>query len=269
MTSSLKNYWASATPAQRFAFLLGSAQILSGVVHFSLLFLTGSTWQGAVSFRKPAAFGLSFGLTTITFGVVMGLVRTQTWLKWILLGTFSLAMVVEVFLVTLQFWRGVPSHFNVATSFDANIFAMMGLTILLVILLIVGMTIVTFTRMKSTPVMRLGVKTGLILFLISSATGVFMINHGNDLVLAGGEFSRAAVDRGPIIGEHGNLKLPHAMTLHGIQILPLLAWLLGRASLSQTWQLGMMRAGIVVYLLATLFVFLQTFQGRAPYELGF
>ena len=269
MTSSLKNYWASATPAQRFAFLLGSAQILSGVVHFSLLFLTGSTWQGAVSFRKPASFGLSFGLTTITFGVVMGLVRTQTWLKWILLGTFSLAMVVEVFLVTLQFWRGVPSHFNVATSFDANIFAMMGLTILLVILLIVGMTIVTFTRMKSTPVMRLGVKTGLILFLISSATGVFMINHGNDLVLAGGEFSRAAVDRGPIIGEHGNLKLPHAMTLHGIQILPLLAWLLGRASLSQTWQLGMMRAGIVVYLLATLFVFLQTFQGRAPYELGF
>lgn len=269
MTSSLKNYWASATPAQRFAFLLGSAQILSGVVHFSLLFLTGSTWQGAVSFRKPASFGLSFGLTTITFGVVMGLVRTQTWLKWILLGTFSLAMVAEVFLVTLQFWRGVPSHFNVATSFDANIFVIMGLTILLVILLIVGMTIVTFTRMKSTPVMRLGVKTGLILFLISSATGVFMINHGNDLVLAGGEFSRAAVDRGPIIGEHGNLKLPHAMTLHGIQILPLLAWLLGRASLSQTWQLGMIRAGIVVYLLATLFVFLQTFQGRAPYELGF
>ena len=197
MTSSLKNYWASATPAQRLAFLLGSAQILSGVVHFSLLFLTGSTWEGAVSFRKPASFDLSFGLTTITFGVVMGLVRNQTWLKWLLLGTFSLAMVVEVFLVTLQFWRGVPSHFNFATSFDANIFAMIGLSILLVILSIVGMTIVVFARMESTPVMRLGVKTGLIPILINWATGVFMINHGNDLFLASGEFSRARSTGGP------------------------------------------------------------------------
>ncbi len=265
----VKDYWAGATTAQRFALVLGCALVLSGLLHFGLLFLTGSAWEGAVSYRKPGAFSLSFGITTITLAMVMGPVRVRNRVQWLLLGPFSVAMVLEVGLATVQFWRGVPSHFNFATSFDASLFGLMGLTILLVILSIVGMTIAAFARMESARPLKLGVKTGLILLLISSAIGVFMINHGNDMVQSGGEFSRAAVDRATSIGPHGNLKLPHAATLHGIQVLPLLAWLLGLTSLSPTRQLATMWTGVVVYLTATLFVLLQTLQGRTPLDLAF
>lgn len=43
-------------------------------------------------------------------------------LGWLLAGALSLANTGEVFCVALQQWRGVPSHFNNSTPFDAAVF---------------------------------------------------------------------------------------------------------------------------------------------------
>jgi len=57
---------ARAGPAQRFAYLTGGVLIVAGVAHGAAWLVAGGAWQGPVSFRKPATFDLSFGLTTIT-----------------------------------------------------------------------------------------------------------------------------------------------------------------------------------------------------------
>jgi hypothetical protein len=47
----------------RAAYWTGGLLILSGVIHLAMLLTGGGTWEGPLSLRKPATFGLSFGLT--------------------------------------------------------------------------------------------------------------------------------------------------------------------------------------------------------------
>jgi hypothetical protein len=50
---------------ERAAYWTGGLLILSGVLHFAVLLTGGGTWEGPLSLRKPATFGLSFGLTLV------------------------------------------------------------------------------------------------------------------------------------------------------------------------------------------------------------
>ncbi len=47
---------------------------LSGLVHLGVLIVSGGDWTGPLSWRKPATFGLSFGLTLATITWVSGFV---------------------------------------------------------------------------------------------------------------------------------------------------------------------------------------------------
>ena len=44
--------------------------------------------------------------------------------------TTAAVLVIEVVLIDLQAVRGVTSHFNTATAFDAAVFTVMGISIL-------------------------------------------------------------------------------------------------------------------------------------------
>src|SRR5262249_37349619 len=78
--------------------------------------VVGGAWQGPVSFRKPAIFGLSFGLTTITLAWITGRLRIVGRTRWLLLGPLAVAEATEVGWACVQRWRGVASHFNLAPS---------------------------------------------------------------------------------------------------------------------------------------------------------
>ena len=66
--------------------------------------------------------------------------------------TAALALLIEVGLIDLQQWRGVPSHFNRATILDSAIYNTMGLLILWVTGVIILLTIRSFTQALSQPV---------------------------------------------------------------------------------------------------------------------
>ena len=99
--------------------MVGVLLLASGLVHLAILVMTGGTWIGPLSLRKPTTFGLSFGVTLITIAWVSSFLRLGDRARAILLGVFTIACVIETALVSLQAWRGVPSHFNTETTFDA------------------------------------------------------------------------------------------------------------------------------------------------------
>ncbi|MCZ7456230.1 hypothetical protein [Streptomyces sp. WMMC940] len=116
----LRQVWSAVRPVtaqQRFLWWCGALLLASGAVHAVVAALDWAPWSGAVSWRKPVVFGMSFGVLSWSAVWVMRQlpVRRWGWLPASLLGTGS---VVEVALITMQRWRGEASHFNQKPAFD-------------------------------------------------------------------------------------------------------------------------------------------------------
>ena len=112
------SFWKDGQRAERTGYLIGALLVVSGLIHLAILLIAGGSWQGPVSLRKPTTFGISFGLTLITVVWVASFLRLGDRARGLLLRAFTLACALETALVTLQAWRGVPSHFNLETTFD-------------------------------------------------------------------------------------------------------------------------------------------------------
>lgn len=225
---------------KRVAYLVGVALLLSGLFHLGMLVATGGTWEGPLSWRKPAVFGLSFGLTLITIAWVTSFVRLRERTRSILLGAFTAACVLETVLVSLQTWRGVPSHFNVETPLDALVTRALAGGGAALVLIIVTLTVASFRRNAATPAaMRLAVRTGFVILCVAMATGGVMIARGMTLVFGG--------DAAAAYATGGALKPAHAVTMHAILVLPAVAWLLSRGSMNEERQIGIVRLVCLAY----------------------
>ena len=206
-------------PVERTGYVVGALLLASGLLHLAILIIGGGSWEGPLSFRKPTTFGLSFGLTLITITWVASFLPLGDRKRKVLLGAFTAACVVETALVSLQAWRGVPSHFNVETRFDAlvaRILAVGGLTLVVVI---VALTVAAFRSNAAVPPsLTAAIRAGFVALVVAQLAGALMIARGMRLALSG--------DPQRAYASGGALKATHAATMHAILLLPLLAWLL-------------------------------------------
>ena len=236
---------------QRFGYVCASLLLLSGLFHLVVFLVDGGGWDGPLSWRKPVVFGLSFGITLATITWLMPFLRTGKVTGWIVVGLFALASLGEVFLVSMQTWRGVASHFNESTSFDGAVFSFMGMLVSLLALLTVYVTIRSFFRMDAPAPLALAIRLGLVLMLVSQAVGAQMI-----------------AEDGNTFGTAGALKVPHAVTLHAVQVLPALAILLLVSTTTERHRLRIVTLGAVGYAVLIASTMLQTYDGRAPLDLS-
>jgi hypothetical protein len=200
--------------------------MVSGLVHFAILVMSGGSWSGPLSLRKPMTFGVSFGLTLITIVWVASFLPLARRSRSILLGTFTAACVLETALVTLQAWRGVPSHFNVETAIDARVARSLAIGGAVLVLVIIALTVTAFRRNPSVPPsLKVAMRIGFVSLLGSFLVGGLMIAKGMALVFAGHPQEAYATG--------GSLKPIHGVTMHPILVLPALAWLLSFTDLSE------------------------------------
>jgi hypothetical protein len=141
----------------------------------------GGRWEGPVSWRKPITFGFSFGVTLLSLSSIMSFLPHRPRLGWILAATLGLASVTEVLLISMQQWRGVPSHFNESTPFDETVFSAMGFMVVLVGLSILVLTIWTFWELNAPPSLAWAIRSGLLLMLASQALGGLIIANGTNV----------------------------------------------------------------------------------------
>lgn len=234
-------------PYQGLAYVCGAVLVASGLFHAGVYLVDGGPWQGPISWRKPVVFGLSFGITLATVAWIVGWLRMGRLAGWLLLGTLSVASVGEVLLISMQRWRGVESHFNEDTAFDAAVFSAMGTLVSFVGLATLVIALWSLVRIEAPASLALAIRAGLVLMLVSQGVGVQMIAEG-----------------GNTFGAAGALKLPHAVTLHAVQVLPALALVLGLTSAPERQRTRLVTAAIGGFGLLVAATLVQTYSGRAP-----
>src|SRR5690349_14852963 len=99
---ALRRVWSDGRRAERVAYVVGAALFTSGLVHVAVLLASGGSWEGPLSLRKAATFGLSFGLTLASVAWATSFLSMRTLARVALLGAFTVASVVETVLVSLQ-----------------------------------------------------------------------------------------------------------------------------------------------------------------------
>ena len=237
---------------ERAAYWTGGLLLLSGVMHLVVLLTSGGTWEGPLSLRKPTTFGLSFGLTLVSVTLITSFLPLKNRSRTLLLGLFTTACALETFLVSLQTWRGVPSHFNVETPFDAAIAQTLAVGGFTLVAIIIVLTVAVFRHGGAfPPAVRLAIRAGFVALVGAQVAGGVMIATGMRLVFGGDPQGAYATG--------GWLKSVHGVLMHGILVLPLLAWLIARTNSDERSQKRGVRAAIAVYALVVAVTLLAAF----------
>jgi hypothetical protein len=188
--------------------------LASGAFHVGVWIAAGlPSLAGDVSWRKPIVFGFSIGVLFLSLGWIAGLLpqtrrlRREAW-------AFSALLVAELALIDMQQWRGVASHFNTATPFDAGVFRLMGLLITAAAVIILVWTVRLF---RTAPAAGWEM-------VWAARLGMVALNVGN---LIGAVMAASQITA---------LKPAHGIALHAIQALPVLAWAVTRLRYPRAWR---------------------------------
>jgi hypothetical protein len=239
-------------------FCAGGILLASGFFHVLVWLVDGGSLSGSVSWRKPILFGVSAGVTLLSIGWLVGKLRRRAGDFW-LLSAFGVAMLVEVGLITLQQWRGVPSHFNRSTPFDANVLLLIESLIVFVTIVIAYLTWRCFRPLATQTDMTLAIRGGMALLLFSCLLGFVLVAHGNHQVTLG--------QPPEVFGAAGVMKFPHGTPMHAIQFLPFLAWVLRKLRVEQRKCFLAVAGALTSVSSFTAYSLLQTFTGRARFDL--
>ena len=169
------------------------------------------------------------------------------------------------------------SHFNNGTHFDAMVYAVMGLSIACIWLSMLLLTIVLFRQPFAGSAWGWSLRLGMVLALFGTGSGGLMTMpssrqlaeaHATGRMPIVGAHTVGAPDGGrglPVTGwsvEHGDLRIAHFIGMHGLQVLPLLAWWMARRRLPQGTQRHLVFSLAASYLALFLLLLWQAFRGQ-------
>jgi hypothetical protein len=219
---------------------------------------------GAPAWLKPAKFAISIAVYNFTLLWLLTFVAGHQRLVRLASVVIAGALFVEMVIIALQAARGTTSHFNVSTSLDATLFSTMGMLIVVVWLMTLLVAGLLLRQRLPDPVLAWSLRLGLVISLLGMAVAFFMTqpttaqlaearSSGQQLTISGAH-TVGEPDGGPglpVVGwstEAGDLRAAHFVGLHGLQVMPLTAWLVGRRR-----QLGAGRRVALVWTAAGLY----------------
>lgn len=192
---------------------------------------------GINAWIKPAKFGLSSAVTCLTLAWIASYLgnwsRIRNWAG----RAFAASIAIEIAVIDLQAARGTTSHFNMAGSLDRVAFITMGISIATLWLSMVAIAY-ALMRQKFQPVSwAWALRLGLLLSVVGTAGGGFMLRQTPEQkehpeLKQFGSHTVGAPDGGPGLPvlnwseNHGDLRVAHFLGLHGVQVIPLVGWLL-------------------------------------------
>jgi hypothetical protein len=264
----LRRAWSINPPLT----VAGVAMLLTLAVAIVGLIVDPRVITGAPAWLKPAKFAISIAIYSFTLLWLLTFVQGHRRLVALVSWGIAVALLFEEVLIVGQVLRGTTSHFNVSTPFDAAVWTAMAAAVVVIWLLtFLAGVLLLFQRLPS-PAFAWSLRLGLLVALVGMAIAVFMaqptpqqeaaVDAGRAMPIAGAH-SVGVADGGPglpVVGwstEGGDLRVPHFVGLHALQILPLTGWLLTvaggawlgmRHRVSLVWIVGLAYLGLVLLL---------------------
>jgi hypothetical protein len=215
---------------------------------------------GALVWIKPLKFSLSIVAYTWTLAWLLADLpaAAQRAVRRISAGV-ALSMAVEIVVIFIQAARGTASHYNGSSALNGLLFGLMGIFIIANTMLTVWALYLVWRHRPYGPMSYVwGVRLGLLVFLVGSVLGGFMIHNQQHTV--------GAPDGGPGLPglgwstRAGDLRAAHFLGMHALQALPLLGWAMSRwvprRAATLTW------LGTALYAAAVAGLFVQAMAGQ-------
>jgi hypothetical protein len=193
---------------------------------------------GAPAWLKPFKFAVSTAIYSLTLAWMFRWLPDWPRVRRVVGWTTAIVFVLEVGIIDTQAWRGTTSHFNVSTPLNATLFLVMGGAIILQTLVSVSVAVALWRQPFTDRVLGWALRFGMTLTIAGALIGPMMTRPtgaqlanaraGGGMTVAGAH-TVGGPDGGPGIPvtgwsqEHGDLRLPHFMGLHAIQVLALAA----------------------------------------------
>ena len=216
---------------------------------------------------KPAKFAISIAAYAWTMAwILKELPEFARAVRWISNG-IAITMVVEIVCICFQSYRGVASHYNISSSLNGSIFALMGFSILAntaLMILVLGLYFRQPPRRAAA--YTWGIRTGILIFVASGFIGNAMIQQMSHTV--GGDDGGPGLPLVNWSATAGDLRIAHALGLHALQLLPLIGFILSRSTLSESYQKAGIWIGSLLYAALTLGLYMQALAGRPLTEIG-
>ncbi len=230
------------------------------------------TLDGASVWLKPFKFAMSFMVYGLTLAWLLPMLRRTPVLARQVGTVIASLSTIGVGLITVQAARGRHSHFNISTPQDASIFAVMGMLVTLLAVITMVVAVLALSQRSGDRVTTAALRLGLLTCVLGMMVAYYMVGGtGRAEAAAAGTFAAGAHSVGvadggpglPILGwstTGGDMRAPHAVGLHGLQVMPLLALLLAAAGrrlpslgderirLGLVWVAGLGYAGLIVLL---------------------
>lgn len=264
-TSVIDRLWRASPPLTGVGMLM---LVVAGVSLVGML-VDPRMITGAPAWLKPFKFAISTAIYSLTLAWIFTFLLDRPRIRRVVGWATAIVFVLEVAIIDAQAWRGTTSHFNVSTTLDAVLFAVMGAAILLQTLASVAVAVALWRQRFSDQVLGWALRLGMTLTIIGALTGPLMTRPTEAQLAAareGGRMTTAGahtvggVDGGPgvpVTGwsrEHGDLRIPHFIGLHAIQTLALIAVGLRRWRRSEAIRVRTLLAAAASY--ASLFLLL-------------
>ncbi len=235
---------------------------------------------GAPAWLKPAKFALSTMIACWSFAFCMASTTIWPRVRRVLDVVLTAGLFIEIALIDMQAARGTSSHFNLGTRFDAAVFGIMGVSIVCIWLAMLVLTVLLFRQSFTGSAWGWSLRLGMVLALVGTGSGALMTvpnsrqladAHGTGRLPIAGAHTVGAPDGGrglPVTGwsaDHGDLRVAHFLGMHGLQVLPLLAWWIARrrAPANARTQRNLVFAAATSYLALFGLLLWQAFRGQS------
>jgi len=279
LNEMIKWAWATHRPLT-LAMLMNAALI---PIILLLLLLDPKIITGMPGWIKPLKFVISVAIYCATFLWLLTYLEDRHRYFQQVATVTAAALMIENGLIILQVIRNPTSHFNASTAFDSAVFSVMGIFIIVVSVCNLLLAI-QLTRQKMVePVFAWALRLGIIISSVGMCVAIFMVDGPTPTQLAAlraggpvttiGAHAVGVEDGGPglpIVGwsiTGGDLRVPHFFGLHGMQVIPLIGWLLTRSNirrrLAEQRRLALIWASGLGYLGFVLILTWQALRGQS------